>query len=202
MSDICRYAMRQKVELMVSFKSRKKSSPSPSEPRSPRASDRRSDFGQITGKSDPHAKSKHGGEVTIHESTGRIIGREFSEPIAQRISQVREGLPIAELSTLANLLQISRDQLAAILGVTTRTLQRKAEADDRLGPVASDRLARVQRILRLATEVLGSGEKASRWMTAASRPLEGQPPLQLLDTDIGTQRVEQELYQIKYGIPA
>lgn len=39
-------------------------------------------------------------------------------------------------------------------------------------------------------------------MTTASRPLEGQLPLQLLDTDIGTQRVEQELYQIKYGIPA
>jgi len=125
-----------------------------------------------------------------------------SDHLSQRISQVREGLPITELNALANVLRISRDQLAAILGVTTRTLQRKAEAEDRLGPVASDRLARVQRILLLAVEVLGSEEKASRWMTAASRPLEGQLPLQLLDTDIGTQRVEQELYQIKYGIPA
>lgn len=171
---------------MVPVKPRKKSAPVTSAHPSPRGSDRHS------------ARSEHAGEGTIHASTGRKL----SKPIAQRISQVREGLPISELNTLANALRISRDQLAAILGVTTRTLQRKAEANDRLGPVASDRLARVQRILLLATEVLGSGEKASRWMTAASRPLEGQLPLQLLDTDIGTQRVEQELYQIKYGIPA
>lgn len=164
---------------MVSFKSRKKSPPVTSAHRGPRGSDRHS-------------------EATIHASTGSKL----SKPIGQRINQVREGLPISELNSLANVLQLSREQLAAILGVTTRTLQRKAEANDRLGPVASDRLARVQRILLLATEVLGSGEKASRWMTAASRPLEGQLPLQLLDTDIGTQRVEQELYQIKYGIPA
>lgn len=187
---------------MVSFKSRKKSAPVTSAHHSPRGSDRHSESGRLIGRSDLYARSEHAGEVTIHASTGRITGSKLSKPIAQRISQVREGLPISELNTLANVLRISRDQLAAILGVTTRTLQRKAEADDRLGPVPSDRLARVERILLLATEVLGSGEKASRWMTAASRPLEGQQPLQLLDTDIGTQRVEQELYQIKYGIPA
>jgi putative toxin-antitoxin system antitoxin component (TIGR02293 family) len=125
-----------------------------------------------------------------------------SKPIAQQINRVREGLPIYDLNAVASTLHISREQLANILGVTTRTLQRKAEADDRLSPLASDRLARVQRILELATEVLGDQEKAARWMTTASRPLEGELPLHLLDTDIGTQRVEQELYQIKYGIPA
>lgn len=138
---------------------------------------------------------------TSANRTGRLRDKR-SGTVADRISQVREGLPISELSNLATALKISRDQLAVILGVTTRTLQRKAEEDQRLGPVASDRLARVQRILSLAIDVLGDGEKASRWMIAASRPLEGQLPLQLLDTDIGTQRVEQELYQIKYGIPA
>src|SRR5262245_33005595 len=103
---------------MVSSKSRKKASPVTSAHRSAQDSDR-------------------------HSQSGRLIGSKRSEPIAKRINQVREGLPISELNTLANVLGISRDQLTAILGVTTRTLQRKAEADDRLGPVASDRLARV-----------------------------------------------------------
>ena len=44
-------------------------------------------------------------------------------------------------------------------------------------------------------------DKASRWLTAASRGLGGEVPLQLLDTDIGTQRVQQELREIEYGMP-
>lgn len=83
---------------------------------------------------------------TSANRTGRLRDKR-SDTVADRISQVREGLPISELSNLATALKISRDQLAVILGVTTRTLQRKAEEDQRLGPVASDRLARVQRIL-------------------------------------------------------
>lgn len=118
-----------------------------------------------------------------------------------RIAEIRDGLPVRDLVTLAQHLAISREQLAAVLGVTTRTLQRKTGAAERLGPAASDRLARVQRIYELATHVLGEQDKASRWLTTPSRPLGGVLPLQLLDTDIGTQRVEQELHEIKYGMP-
>jgi putative toxin-antitoxin system antitoxin component (TIGR02293 family) len=122
--------------------------------------------------------------------------------ISKRISEVRDGLPVTELTELAGTLTISRDQLAAILGITIRTLQRKAGSDVRLGAAASDRLARVKRIFDLAEHVLGDRERAARWMTSASRPLGGELPLQLLDTDIGTQRVEQELHEIKYSFPA
>jgi putative toxin-antitoxin system antitoxin component (TIGR02293 family) len=120
----------------------------------------------------------------------------------RRIAEIRGGLRVSDLTELARQLVVSREQLAAILGITTRTLQRKAGANERLGSAASDRLARVQRIHELATHVLGEKDKAARWLTSASRPLGGVRPLQLLDTDIGTQRVEQELHEIKYGMPA
>jgi putative toxin-antitoxin system antitoxin component (TIGR02293 family) len=68
----------------------------------------------------------------------------------------------------------------------------------RYGP---DRLARIKRILEQATHVLGDHDKASRWLWTASRGLGGEIPLQLLDTDVGTQRVQQELRQIEYGMP-
>jgi putative toxin-antitoxin system antitoxin component (TIGR02293 family) len=131
-----------------------------------------------------------------------LSGHGLDRSLSDRITEVRDGLPISELDQVASLLTISREQLAQILGITVRTLQRKAGADERLGPAASDRLARVRRIHDLAIHVLGDQQKASRWMTSVSRPLGGQLPVQLLDTDIGTQRVEQELYQIKYSIPA
>ena len=68
----------------------------------------------------------------------------------------------------------------------------------RYGP---ERLARMRRILELATHVLGDRDKASCWLRTASRGLSGEVPLQLLATDVGTQRVQQELRQIEYGMP-
>ena len=121
--------------------------------------------------------------------------------LRKRIAEVRDGLPLAELDRTAELLGIDRAQLASILDTSLRTLQRKAEAEGRLGPAASDRLARIKRIHELATHVLGERDKASRWLTAPSRGLGGEVPLQMLDTDIGTQRVQQELREIEYGMP-
>jgi len=121
--------------------------------------------------------------------------------LSKRIAEVRKGLPLAELDRMAELLRIDRAQLASILDTSLRTLQRKAEADARLRPGASDRLARIKRIHELATHVLGERDKASRWLTTASRGLGGEIPLQMLDTDIGTQRVQQELREIEYGMP-
>jgi putative toxin-antitoxin system antitoxin component (TIGR02293 family) len=105
------------------------------------------------------------------------------------------------LDDLASQLNVERAALAQILGTSVRTLQRKAEDSDRLGPSASDRLARITRILQLATHVFGENDKASLWLTSKSRALDGEIPLQMLDTDIGAQRVQQELRQIEFGMP-
>ncbi|MDE2261929.1 MAG: DUF2384 domain-containing protein [Gammaproteobacteria bacterium] len=115
--------------------------------------------------------------------------------------QIRRGLPVRALDHLAQLLRVERAELARVLGVSLRTLQRKSGENERLGPAASDRLARVRRILDLATDVLGEQAKGAHWLTSKSRALGGEVPLQMLDTDMGTQRVQQELHQIEFGFP-
>ena len=87
----------------------------------------------------------------------------------------------------------------ALLGLSERTLQRKTQTEERLSPAVSDRLARMDRIIALATEVFGGTEKAVQWLKRPSRALGTEVPLQLLDTDAGTQRVERELRQIQYS---
>jgi putative toxin-antitoxin system antitoxin component (TIGR02293 family) len=117
------------------------------------------------------------------------------------IAQVRAGLPMAALDAFAKDLNVERASLADLLGVTLRTLQRKRESAQRLGPAASDRLARMRRIQGLAQQVFGDSEKAAGWLTTPSRALGGEVPLFLLDTDLGTERVQQELRQIESGMP-
>lgn len=137
---------------------------------------------------------------------GRTFGAELTQKLSNAgggisVAQVRKGLPMKALDELAGTLQVDRAELADVIGTSVRTLQRKVGDNDRLGSAASDRLARVQRILQLAEHVLGDTTKAARWLTTPSRILH-DTPLRMLDTDIGSQRVQQELHQIEFGMPA
>ncbi len=133
--------------------------------------------------------------------TGRFVPASArASPRSISVEQIREGLPIRALDELALTLRVERTELAQLLGTSLRTLQRKEESSDRLGPSASDRLARIVRIHELACHVFGDAQKASAWLTSESRAL-NEIPLRLLDTDIGTQRVQQELRQIEFGMP-
>lgn len=117
----------------------------------------------------------------------------------EAVESVRRGYPADRLDQMAKLLDIDRPVFLAVMGVSERTFQRKAQASGRLSAAVSDRLARLDRILHLATEVFGSKDKAIQWLKRPSRALGAGMPLQLLDTDTGTQRVERELRQIQYG---
>ncbi|HEY1216291.1 MAG TPA: antitoxin Xre/MbcA/ParS toxin-binding domain-containing protein [Bryobacteraceae bacterium] len=118
---------------------------------------------------------------------------------AEAIVSIRHGISISNLDRLIQTLGIDREVLLDILGISNRTLQRKFRANDRLSPLASDRLSRVDRIYQLTVSVFGDEKKAAEWLKRPSRALNNELPIRLLDTDAGTQQVEQELRQIEYG---
>ena len=115
------------------------------------------------------------------------------------IETVRKGFPAARLEQMAQQLSVERPMVLALLGLSERTLQRKTRTDARLSPAVSDRLARMDRIIALATDVFGGKGKAVQWLKRPNRALGTEMPLYLLDTDAGTQRVERELYKIRYS---
>ncbi len=67
---------------------------------------------------------------------------------------------------------------------------------------SSSSLTSVDRIYGLAREVFGDKDKAALWLKRPSRALGSKPPSTLLETDAGTQQVEQELLQIQHGFVA
>ncbi len=100
---------------------------------------------------------------------------------------------------MAELLNVDRTVLLDVLGISERTIQRRHSVAAPLSPVASDRLSRIDRIFSLAVEVFGDQDKAAQWLKRPSRALGNEVPLQLLDTDAGTQQVERELRQIEHS---
>jgi putative toxin-antitoxin system antitoxin component (TIGR02293 family) len=116
-------------------------------------------------------------------------------------AMIHRGLPYRSLEVLASTFHLDLPRLGKILSVPPRTMARR-KAEQRLTAQESDRLARLARILAYATEVFGAEEKASIWINRPNRTLQGAAPIDLLDTDLGSQVVETMLGRIEHGVVA
>jgi putative toxin-antitoxin system antitoxin component (TIGR02293 family) len=66
----------------------------------------------------------------------------------------------------------------------------------------SDRFVRVARIISLAEDTFANPTKAATWLRRATSALNGEKPLDLLDTEEGAREVETLLTRIAHGIAA
>ncbi len=118
------------------------------------------------------------------------------------VTAVREGLPFDVYERLRRMLGVSARELAEVLSIPERTLQRRRQAG-RLTSEESDRLLRVAHLVELALVVFENDtERAVRWLTAPKSLLGGESPLARADTEPGAREVEDMLYAIEFTMPA
>jgi len=138
--------------------------------------------------------------ATIFETLGgQNVLRGGRPGLTELGERVRGGLPYAALEAVMRQLGLNREQVAEALHLPERTLARRKK-ERRLHPDESDRLFRLARIAAQTAEVLGSTDKAARWLRQPNRALGGRVPLALLDTDAGTREVEEVLGRIEHGV--
>jgi putative toxin-antitoxin system antitoxin component (TIGR02293 family) len=113
---------------------------------------------------------------------------------------IRRGLPLASLESLAREMDMTTLATAEGIGLIKRTVARRIQEKQTLDPEQSERVVRLARVLAQATAILGSREKARRWLRKQNRALGGGVPLEMLDTDIGAQAVLDELGRIDHGV--
>jgi putative toxin-antitoxin system antitoxin component (TIGR02293 family) len=115
------------------------------------------------------------------------------------LKRLRNGLPYQTFDSVRENLQLETERMQQIVGVPARTLARR-KISRTFTKEESDRLYRVARIAALAADVLGEEARAFAWLRTPNRSLEGDAPVDRLDTDLGTQQVEQLLGRIDHGI--
>jgi putative toxin-antitoxin system antitoxin component (TIGR02293 family) len=115
------------------------------------------------------------------------------------VQVVRKGLPFDELETLRRELALSLDQVGEKLGIPRATLHRR-KATGRLAPDESDRVLRFARLVRQATEVFGTADRARQWLAFPQYGLGGVVPLDYARTEVGAREVETLLGRIDYGV--
>ncbi len=115
------------------------------------------------------------------------------------IEAARRGLPVSAVDALV---ETGRLSLAEI---DRSVLPRKTLSHRTLGALTSDqsdRLIRVARVIAAAEDTFGSTEKAHRWLRRPTTALDGEAPLELLDTSEGSRQVERLISRIDHGLAA
>ena len=111
----------------------------------------------------------------------------------------REGIPAAAVEPILGVVHLSQAQLAQVLGIGERTLPRR-KREGALNSEKSSKLLRLARVVSRASEVFDDPPVAVDWLKSANAALRGNPPLSLLDTDIGAESVLDTLGRIEHGV--
>lgn len=135
---------------------------------------------------------------------GRILGGKKTlgadlRSSVEAIRIVKRGIPAQAMGELIAHLDISQSEFSRITGIARRTIARRI-GGARLKPDESNKVYRLASIVAAAEEAFGSEEKSRAWLNRPNRALGGATPLQMLDTDVGTQEVRKVLGRIQHGV--
>ena len=116
--------------------------------------------------------------------------------------EIRRGFPAESLVRFKRDAGFSFEEIAALLDISAKTIERVIARRARLSHGASDRLYRVASILALAEHVLEARKEALAWLHAPQHGLGGRVPIELLATEAGSREVETLLERIEHGFLA
>lgn len=113
-----------------------------------------------------------------------------------------EGVPCGSLVHLVRQSKrLSEQDIAQVLGISTRTLRRQADHPDK--PMPADLASRAwlfAETLAKASDVFGGQEPAEAWLTAPAAGLDGHRPIDLLQTLQGAELVTDFLTRLEHGV--
>ncbi len=117
------------------------------------------------------------------------------------VALIRAGLTKKALDRMVQAYDITAIDMARILHVSDRTM-RRYETESVLDPEQSERLIELAKLFAHGISVFGSNIRFRRWLHSEVFSLDGQKPIDLLDTSIGIGLVDDILGRIEYGIVA
>jgi putative toxin-antitoxin system antitoxin component (TIGR02293 family) len=115
------------------------------------------------------------------------------------LSIARKGIAKKSLLALAKKISLTLEEIADILHISERTLQRYTPST-LIRTEHADRAIELAKLYERGSEVLGSHEAFNNWLRNPNYALNNQIPLTLLDTSIGFTMVLDILGRIEYGV--
>ena len=136
----------------------------------------------------------------VSSDVGRSIGLTGPESLNAWIDAIDQGFNTETLTALQVRMNLSASAMAAWLGTSARTLNRR-ESSGRLTAEESDRLFRLASLFERAVDVFGDEASARQWLQSEQLALGGQKPIQIARYEPEAREVERLLGRVERGIP-
>ena len=126
----------------------------------------------------------------------------FDRSLRNRIDLIelsKIGITKASLLHLADYLDLTISQIADLLPITERTIQRYAD-DRHFSPSVSEHILQIAECTAAGIRVFEDKGKFLTWLRHPNRALGQQTPMSLLSSRFGSEMVLDELGRIEYGV--
>lgn len=133
---------------------------------------------------------------------GRRLFKQWPQSRAEIHGALVKGLPYAVLVHLVeHLSALSLDEVAAAVGISSRTLRRQKDQPERpMPPDLASKTWFLAETLAQASAVFGDRAGAERWMAGPALGLDGARPIDLLCTLQGAELVTEFLGRLEHGV--
>ncbi|MDH7444161.1 type II RES/Xre toxin-antitoxin system antitoxin [Aquimarina sp. 2201CG14-23] len=111
----------------------------------------------------------------------------------------RNGIDKRALLHLAKTIEFDLSELAHVLHLSERTIQRY-ELNKKLSTEASAKALQLAKLYARGENIFGDLDRFKRWMEHPNVALATKKPKELLDTTFGFQLLNEELVRIEHGI--
>jgi len=132
------------------------------------------------------------------KSLFRQYEKELSNPVAM-VMKAAEGLTISIFDEIIRISALSKNQLAAFIDATPKTIDNYRMRRRRLGRIESEQLLQLTALYKKGQEIFGNSETFNQWLKQPASGLGGIIPFDLLYTQGGINLVMEELLRIEYG---
>jgi putative toxin-antitoxin system antitoxin component (TIGR02293 family) len=148
--------------------------------------------------------SKKGSNKMKLEGMVEVLGGEgiFRGRLRNRIDLIelgKIGLTKAELLHLADYLDLTISQIAQLLPIAERTIQRYSD-DRHFSPSVSEHILQIAECTAAGIRVFEDKGKFLAWLRHPNRALGQQTPMSMLSSRFGSEMVLDELGRIEYGV--
>ncbi|HEU5050625.1 MAG TPA: antitoxin Xre/MbcA/ParS toxin-binding domain-containing protein [Gemmatimonadales bacterium] len=129
----------------------------------------------------------------------RVLGKRI-RTVGELRRAVEAGLPVGALDAVVGHVAGDRFSAAALKYsiVPKTTLHRR----QRLTAEESERLERLARMAALAEQVWEDEARAQEFLISPQPQLDGERPVDLARSDLGTREVEELLFRLEYALPS